>query len=95
MKYKNVILKIHGKQVKQINKTEAKKLFNAGKSFFIMPCNMVFVNLWGYPYEANKNDAIHIGCNSQENAFDIMYNEFIYYNCNNETGKYPIFFVYV
>lgn len=92
MKFSNHSLFIDGQQVRQISKTTAKKLFYSGKFFYMMPCNMGFVNLWGYPYMANIEDSIHIGCEDLKNAFDLMYNEFVYYNCNSEAGLYPIFF---
>lgn len=70
--------------MKQINKVQARELYEANKPFIIVPANMrpdsvfgvtVCEGMWGYE------------------DFDKLYNEFCYYNCNNETGRYPRFYV--
>lgn len=68
--------------MKQINKTVARKLFNAGKEFWMVPCNMrpeygILINSLGRSYT----------------NFDKVYNAFCYYNCDNERGRYPRFYV--
>lgn len=77
-------------KVKQINKTQAKKLYNNGESIFIHPCNMIFDNMWQIPYKININDNMW----GAEN-FDGRISDYTYYNCDNERGKYPNFFVVV
>ena len=49
MKYSNNYITINNKQVKQINKTTAKNLFNNGETIFFHPCNMVLNNAWQNP----------------------------------------------
>ena len=71
--------------MKQINKVQARKLYEQDKPFIIVPANMrpdsvmaikVQNGIWGH-----------------EN-FNNFYNEFCYYNCNNsEVGRYPRFYV--
>lgn len=67
----------------RINKTAARKLFNEGKEFWITPCNMrpecglLMLESW----------------QSQFGSFDKLYNNFVYYNCDNERGRYPAFYV--
>lgn len=68
--------------MKQINKTVARKLFNSGKEFWMVPCNMrpeygILINSLGRSYT----------------NFDKIYNSFIYYNCDNERGRYPRFYI--
>jgi hypothetical protein len=49
MKYSNEYITINNKQVKQVNKTTAKKLFNKGETVFFHPCNMMLNNSWQKP----------------------------------------------
>lgn len=69
--------------MKQINKVAARKLYNAGKPFWMTACNMrpecgILINATGAHYDE---------------SFDTVYNAFIYYNCDNERGRYPRFYV--
>ena len=49
-------------------------------------------NHWQHPYKISKEQ-------TEGNAFTVgstfkqMVNDFTYYNCDNERGKYPIFFI--
>ena len=43
--------------------------------------------MWQGPCMINKRDS--------DISFENMVNYFTYYNCDNERGKYPIFFVEV
>ena len=69
--------------MKQINKAIARKLYREGKSFIIVPANM----------QPDSQFAIHMKPGWMWRNFDNFYNEFCYYNCNNETGRYPRFYV--
>lgn len=69
--------------MKQINKTAARKLYKEGKPFIIVPCNM----------SPDSMFAIHMKSGWMWRNFDNFYNEFCYYNCNNETGRYPRFYL--
>ena len=75
-------------EVKQINVRTAKKLFENGKELYLIPSNMVFDSLWYHPMSVKKETA------HTEN-FDHIINEFSYYNCDNERGKYIQYFVRV
>jgi len=73
-----------GKTYKRINKRAAEKAFNEGV-VVICPCNMRPFGVWGM--------GVHItNCGR---AFDKIVNEFEFYNCNNETGRYAAFYVEV
>ena len=69
--------------MKQINKTTARKLYKEGKPFIIVPCNM----------RPDSMFAIKMKPGWMWRNFDNFYNEFCFYNCNNETGRYPRFYV--
>ena len=71
--------------MKQINKTQARKLYEQDKPFIIVPSNTS-------PYSVFAIN-VQKGIWGHEN-FDNFYNEFCYYNCsNNEVGRYPRFYV--
>lgn len=71
--------------MKRINKTAARKLYNEKKEFWITACNM------------RPEYGILIGSVSFEHLinirFDIMVNNFAYYNCDNERGRYPAYYI--
>ena len=70
----------------KIRKTMARKLFNEGKSIYLLPCKMRVNNMWQSPYEMVKNE--------EYPDFDKMVNNYEYYNCQyNETGKYTAFYI--
>lgn len=70
--------------MKQINKRQARKLYEQGKTFWMTACNMrpeygVLIN--GDPAHTYGTD------------FDKLYYAFGFYNCDNERGRYPRFYV--
>ena len=70
--------------MERINKRVARKLFNEGKTLWITACNMrpeqgLLMNAGTYENELSN--------------FDTFVNSFTYYNCNNETGRYPAFYI--
>lgn len=71
--------------MKRINKTAARKLYDEKKEFWITACNM------------NAERGILIGSTSfehmTETPFDVMVNSFTYYNCDNERGRYPAYYI--
>lgn len=68
----------------KINKRTARKLYNTGKPFWIVACNL------------RPQYGILIGSASFEHMaeipFDAMVNSFEYYNCSNNTGRYAAFY---
>ena len=74
--------------MKHINKLEARKLYGMGKEFWMVACNMrpecgLLVNAPGY----------ESSCHHVSMKFDDLYNCFCYYNCDNERGRYPRFYI--
>ena len=70
----------------KIRKNTARKLFNDGQELIIIPCKCAPGGAWLTGFRICKNDL--------ENAdFDRLINEFEYYNCNAEMGKYTAFYI--
>ena len=70
--------------MKQINKTQARKLYAEKKPFIIVPCKVHPESMF----------AVHMKSGWMFRNFDVFYNEFCFYNCsNNEVGRYPRFYV--
>lgn len=83
------MIKYNFNGLKRVNKTTAKKLYNAGINILIVPCkvNPTTAGTWSLGYCLNKN-------NNNLDSFENAINNFIYYNCNyNELGKYPAYYI--
>ena len=70
----------------RINKREARKLYNLGRTITVLP------------YKANPNSPWFsnstVSKESTDKDFDALVNEFTYYNCNtSELGHRPAFYV--
>lgn len=74
--------------VMQINKTAARKRFENGETIYFTPSKMFFDNPWQYPVNVQKNDKWF-----KDYSFDKICNQYEYYNCDAERGKYIHFFV--
>jgi hypothetical protein len=70
--------------LEQISKPQARKLFDEGKEIYLSPCNMKVFNSWGTLLSVTK-------ANNNANFYRIV-KSYEYYNCNNEAGKYVLFF---
>lgn len=75
------------KKIKQINKTQARKLYEAGETVYLLPCLCRVDGVWVSPYPIDKEHAVWWG-----DSFDSDVLSFTNYNCCSELGKYPIFF---
>lgn len=89
-----MVLSISNKKVKQVSIKSAEKAYNDGKQLWLHPCNMRVNNLWQTPMPLNKAD-VDNNAFTNGSSFKAMVNDYKYYNCDNERGKYPIFFVEV
>tara|TARA_R110002111_G_scaffold249679_1_gene313686 strand:- start:10029 stop:10301 length:273 start_codon:yes stop_codon:yes gene_type:complete len=83
MKYKNQNITIDGHEVKQINKVLAEKIYNKGEPIYLHPNNMLLNNIWQNPIRLDNKYGFD---------FKKFVNNFEYYYCNNQRGKYTIFF---
>lgn len=91
MRYKNEYITLTDNENKecnviQVTKTKAKNAFNDGKNVWLHPCLMRLNNVWRLPYCYNKK-------NIDSPNFDTIINSYKYYNCNNQLGTYPIYFI--
>lgn len=75
------------KKIKQINKTQARKLYEAGETVYLLPCFCNIDGVWMSLCPINKEHAVWYG-----QTFDDDVWSFTNYNCCAELGKYPIFF---
>ena len=70
----------------RINKREARKLYNLGRTITILPCKANPNSPWFSNSTISKE--------STDKGFDALVNEFTYYNCNtSELGHRPAFYV--
>jgi len=73
--------------VRQIQKRTARKLFYEGETIYLQSSNLHFDNIWQFACDINKSRA------SYGETFDTICNAWVYYNCDNERGKYIHFYV--
>lgn len=86
------------KGFKRINKTVAKRLYNAGNIIRICAANVSPTNMYG-AYSDISIDGMNIvnsGFNTtvaRNNDFETVVNAFKYYNCRRALGYYPAFYI--
>ena len=72
----------------RITKKQAESLYKTRQDFYMCPCNLNPDNAWiilkcsPSLYEEYKGK-----------TFTTLVNEFTYYNCNNQLGYYPAFYM--
>lgn len=72
-------------EYKKINKQKARRLYEEGKTIYLLPCKVRLNNLWIVPFPINKKDG---------SLFDRCVDYYEYYNCQyNETGKYSAYYI--
>ncbi len=76
--------------IKQISKRTAKKLFESGNEIYLQSCKMYPFGVWQNVCPIKKD----IDYTNQFNAtsFESVVNNFEYYNCDSERGKYSHFY---
>lgn len=75
----------NGKNYKRVVKKTAYNNFNTGKTILVIPVNVRFNNMWIQPTSICKK--------SINETFDSFINHYSYYNCNNELGNYPKYYI--
>ena len=70
----------------KIRKNKARKLFNEGYELIIIPCNCSPNGVWFKGFRICKT-------NLENSDFDRLINEFEYYNCNSELGRYTHYYI--
>lgn len=70
------------KTYKRVTKKTARRLHNEGVSLVVVACNLRPFTPWHCE-----------GVMSADDEFDTFVNSYTYYNCTNETGYYPSYYV--
>lgn len=81
--YSNVLKK----NIMQVSKTRAKKMYENGERIYLHPCRMTFDNVWQPPLPYKKGEL------TEERNFDQIFNAYVYYNCDAVRGRYPHYFI--
>lgn len=76
-----------GKNVQQISKRRARRLYEQNVEIFLMASNLRFDNGFSHPMPLQKCRRL------ERDSFDGIVNEFEWYNCDSERGKYTHFYV--
>lgn len=69
--------------MKKITKATARKMYANKQTFIMVPCKCAPTSIF----------AVEMKPGWMFRNFDVMYNEFAYYNCNPETGRYISFYI--
>lgn len=78
----------NGFTFERINKKQARRAYNNGLTVRFCPCNIRPDFPLGLGMDMNR-----IQQNCEGVAFDVLLNQFEWYNCNTETGKYTAFYI--
>ena len=81
---------------KRIDKRQAKRAYDAGKTIVLCPCNLRPFGMWAPEVDINKEDYKTRGYDPADMEFKKRLMYFEYYNCTNtETGRYSAFYIQV
>ena len=93
MKYKGIPLQKSGNFYKQVSRKTARKHFENGDNLLLHPSNLRFDNIWQSPMSAHIDNNCCIQEEDRSKRFDQLCHDFMFYNCDNERGKYINYFV--
>lgn len=74
---------IETKHYTRISKTAARDLYAAGDDVYFCPVNLNPESPWGLMWNPPNNDI----------PFEKLVNEYEWYNCDNERGRYAAFYI--
>lgn len=75
---------------KKINKKVARKMYNSGCTLLLLPCKVSETVLYEDSAWIKPTEVSMIKC---EDVFDKVINEYEYYNCTAELGRYTHYYV--
>ena len=81
----------------RITKKEAARRYNAGEVIRLTACKLSPVSPWGCYSDAQKDHNATVSGDwfnttvARNREFETVVDAFTYYNCTNETGKYPAY----
>ena len=71
----------------RVDKRVARRLFDEGTTLYLTPCRCAVTSMF----------TVKVGKDwwgvEEDRTFDSLVNEFEYYNCNAELGRYTMYFV--
>lgn len=77
----------------RVSKQAARRLFNKGFNITIAPCNCFPGHSWGIAFTTNCYEYSFGDKGYSRTMFDKLTDNFTYYNCNSELGRYPAYYV--
>ena len=77
-----------GTMMQQVQKRTARKMFHEGEAIYLCSCNMHFDSAWQTPIVISKEVGKSLGY-----TFDQLCDNYEYYNCDSERGRYAHFYV--
>lgn len=77
------MINIETANYRRISKTAARKMYDQGQPFYMIPVKLHPESPCGLLYAVTDFSE----------PFEKLLNAFCYYNCDNERGKYPAFYV--
>lgn len=84
----------NNKNYTRVSKRKAQTLFKQGITIFVSPSRLRPFGYWGGTHEINYNALRERYFEDNPDCIFLKFcNEFIYYNCNAECGKYMNFFI--
>ena len=81
----------------RITKKEAARRYNAGEIIRLTACKLSPVSPWSCYSDAQKDHNATVSGDgfdttvARNREFETVVNTFTYYNCTNETGRYPAY----
>ena len=80
------MIQIKAAGMTRISKRHAARLYNQGKTVYLLPCKLHPASPWACPAGVQRRP----GSNRTLEDFSARYS---HYNCNAETGRYPAYYV--
>ncbi len=83
----------------RISKKAAEKRYNSGKVIYMAACNMRPDNMFSPAIPCQNDRYTEISSDgfntiiARNKEFDTLVTAFTYYNCSNETGRHPAYYV--
>jgi len=72
----------------KVNRKTAERLISDGYTIKVIPCKVRLRNLWFESARISLKKLNELGTD-----FEKFINEYSYYNCNNELGKHPSYYL--
>ena len=87
---------INGKRYEQVSKPTARKLFKQGRTIYLNSCNLMPGNIWQplCPVTIDRDRIPGLEATPEE-QFKHTVNNFEFYNCDAERGRYANYYIQV